>query len=183
MSVDDPRRGRQSTLADTLGFSQEDLESNRSGGLSADQRDRIIAKNNKNSRFAWIATALLLGIGLFGMSVEVIRSGDADGQALAVYAGVNVAIIAVVRATIGRVRMKMRRALEADVVGVVEGKIRVITVRGEKLMIRYFCVGAHRFQVQRHRDYITLKNLGVDGHEATAFVLTGRHELLSVELR
>ena len=173
----------QAMLAEIFEFLPEDIAANRTGKLSIAQRERITSKHYANSRLAWGAFTIIFGLGLLGFSAEMIRIGNMGVKALLMYFGVTAFFGLVVWAFILYYRDQMKRTLEEGRAEFVQGKIRIIGERGEKLMHWYFCIGNQRFEIDRYDHRVLLQESGVVGREAGVYFSTPWHGLLSVVLQ
>ncbi len=173
----------QAILAKVFEFSPTDIADNRRGKLSAAQRERITAKHYANSRFAWVAFAIIFWLGLLGFSAEMMRTGNMGVKSLLMYFGATAFFGLIVWAFILHYRHQMKRTLREGNVHSVRGKIQIIGERGEKLTHWYFCVGNQRFEIDRSDHRILLQQSGVAGREAIMYFSAPWHGLLSVVLR
>ncbi|NEX19528.1 hypothetical protein G3480_04235 [Thiorhodococcus mannitoliphagus] len=179
----DERPDQQAILAEVFEFSPADIEANRMGKISAAQKARITGKHYANSRFAWIAFAIIFGLGLLGFSAEMIRTENMGVKSLLIYSGFTAFFALIVWAFILYYRHQMNRTLRERKVQSVTGKIRIIGERGEKLTHWYFCVGNLRFHIERSDHRILLQESGVEGWAARVYFSAPWHGLLSVVLQ
>ena len=77
----------QALLAEVFEFSTVDIEANRAGEFSAAQRERMTAKHHANSRFAWVAFAIIFGLALLGFSAEMNRTGKLGVNTMMAFLG------------------------------------------------------------------------------------------------
>lgn len=173
----------QAILAEVFAFSPEDIAANRMGQLSAAQRERIPAKHQANARFAWVAFAIIFGLGLLGFSAEMLRTGNLGAKSLLTYFGLVALFGSIVWAFILYYRHQMKRTLREGNVYSVRGQIQIIAERGEKLTHWYFCVGNQRFPIDRSNHRILLQQCGVAGRKAIVYFSAPWHDLLSVVLQ
>ena len=173
----------QAVLAEVFEFSQADIAANRKGQLSAAQRERITNKHYANSRFAWELFFIIFGLGLLGFSAEMIRTGNMGMKSLLTYFGVTAFFGLIVWAFILYYRHQMKRTLRQGSAQPVEGKIQLVTERGERMQSRYFCIGNHRFRIDRYKHFVALQQSGVAGRKATMYVSSPWHSLLCVILQ
>ncbi len=173
----------QAILAEVFAFSPEDVAANRMGKLSATQRERMAAKHHANSRFAWVAFAIIFGLGLLGFSAEMMRTGNLGAKSLLMYSGLAALFGLIVWGFILYYRRQLKRTLREGNVYAVRGEIQIIMERGEKLMHWYFCVGNQRFEIDRSDHRILLQQCGVAGREAIVYFSAPWHGLLSVVLQ
>ena len=173
----------QDILAQVFDFSPADIAANRAGKISAAQKERITRKHYANSRLAWVLFGIFFGLGLFGFSAEMIRTGNIDGEFLLRYLGVTAFFGLIVWAFILYYRHRMKRTLREGSVQPVKGTIHVITERHERVRTRYFYVGNHRFRIERYSDFVSLQQSGVAGREAVMYVSAPWRDLLSVVLQ
>ncbi|WP_146438452.1 hypothetical protein [Crateriforma conspicua] len=172
----------QAALETVFGFSQDDLAVNRSGELSATQKDQIARAHYANSRFAWIAFLIVFGVAFFGFCADMLRRDTFGVRALAAYAGVTMLFALILWGFILYHRNQMKRTLRDGRTFPVKGKIQLYTKRSEKLMHRYFCIGDHPFQVERYDHFVLLQESGLAGQEAIMYVSTPRKAVQSVDL-
>ena len=181
--MDDELSKKQAVLATVFHFSQADLEANRSGELSAAQKERITSTHFANSRFAWVAFSIVFGIGFLGFSADMLRTGTFGTQSLTAYVGATVFFALILWGFTLHHRFQMKRTLLDGKAYPVTGKIQLFTMRSEKLLHRYFCVDDHRFQVERYDHFKLLQESGLAGQEAILYVSTPRKAVQSVELK
>ena len=173
----------QTILAEIFAFSSEDIAANRMGKLSAAQRERMAAKHYANSRSAWMAFAIIFGLGLLGFSAEMMRTGNLGVQSLLTYLGLAALFGLIVWGFIFYYRRQLKRTLREGAVHSVRGEIQIVMERGEKLMHWYFCVGNQRFEIDRADHRILLQQCGVAGRESIVYFSAPWHGLLSVVLQ
>ena len=173
----------QAVLAEVFGFSSADIVANRKGELSLTQRERITSKHYADCRFAWILFAIIFGLGLLGFSAEMIRTENMNGRSLLTYFGVTAFFGLILWAFILYYRWQMKRTLREGNVQLVEGNIHLITERVEKTQVRYFCIGRHRFRIDKYRHFVLLQQSGIAGREAILYVSAPWRSVLSVVLR
>ena len=65
----------QAILAEVFEFSPADIAANRTGEISTAQKARITSTYYANSRVAWELFFIIFGLGLLGLSTEMIRNG------------------------------------------------------------------------------------------------------------
>ncbi|MEL7505155.1 MAG: hypothetical protein AAFN18_22105, partial [Cyanobacteria bacterium J06554_6] len=99
------------------------------------------------------------------------------------YFGVTAFFGLIVWAFIFYYRHQMKRTVRQGSAQRVEGKIQLVTERGERMQSRYFCVGNHRFRIDRYKHFVVLQQSGVTGRQAIMYVSSPRHGLLSVVLQ
>lgn len=172
----------QALLAEVFEFSPTDIAANRTGKISRAQRARMARKHYANSRLAWVSFAIIFGLGLLGASAEMIRLGHFGANFLQVYFGVTALFGLIVWAFVLHSRHRMRRTLREGNVRSARGSIQIIGVRVEKLTHWYFCVGNHRFEIDRSDHRILLQQSGVAGREGTVHFSVPWKDLLSVVL-
>ncbi|MFG0268138.1 MAG: hypothetical protein ACF8AM_23725 [Rhodopirellula sp. JB055] len=182
-TVDDDLSKRQAALETVFGFSQADLAANRSGELSAAQKDRISKAHDANSRLAWVAFSIVFGVAFLGFCAEMLRTSAFGVRSLSAYVGVTVFFGLILWGFILSHRYKMKRTLRDGKTFSVKGKIQLFTMRHEKLLHRYFCIDGHRFQIERYSHFALLKQSGLAGQEAIMYVSTPRKAVQSVELK
>ena len=173
----------QAILYDVFEFSNEDIKANRIGKMSEAQKACIFKKHRANSRFAWVAFSTVFSIGFVGGSVDMIRTEKMGVEFLLMYLGVTMFFAVIVWAFIVYYRRQMETTLREENIQSVRGKIKIICVRGEKLMHWYFSVGHYRFQIERGDHRILLQQSGVVGREAEVYFSLPRQDLLSVVLQ
>ena len=173
----------QALLAEIFAFSPADIAANRMGKLSAAQRERMAAKHHANARFAWVAFAIIFGLGLLGFSAEMLRTGNLGVKSLLMYLGLVALFGSIVWAFILYYRHQMKRTLREGNVYSVSGEIQIVGERIEKLTHWYFCVDNQRFEIDRSDHRILLQQCGVAGREAIAYFSAPWHDLLSVVLQ
>lgn len=172
----------QGILMKVLDFSDADVAANRQGRLSKAQQQRMRDKHHSNARVARVIFSIVFGLGLCGFSAEMIRVGTFGVRSLSLFVGVMVFLGLVVWGFIRYDRCKLRRTLRDGGVQRVEGEIWVLAEWYEKTMVRYLCVGRHRFRIERYIDFASIRESGIEGRKAVAFVSTPWRSLLSVEL-
>jgi hypothetical protein len=173
----------QAILTKVFVFSPADIAANRTGRISAAQKARITSKHYANSRFAWVAFAIIFGLGLIGGSADMIRTGNMGVKFLLMYFGVTAFFGLIVWAFILYYRHQMKCTLREGSVQSVKGKIQLITERAERTTLRYFCVGNHRFKIDRYDHFVLLQQSDVAGLEARVYFSAPWQELLSVVLQ
>jgi hypothetical protein len=62
-------------------------------------------------------------------------------------------------------------------------KIRLITKRDGRLLLRYFCVGSHQFKIDNYKYFTLLEQSAVAGQEAIMYVSSPWRSVLSVVLQ
>ncbi len=170
-------------LCEVFGFSTEDLHENRAGRMSDAQKWRILQTHERNSRFAWGAFAVILGVGFLGFSADMIRSGQMGSRALFAYAGFTAIIGAVVWAYVRFYRGRMRLTLVTGRMHSVSGPLRIVAERREKLLHWTLRVGDQQFALERADHRIRLQNSGILGRHVTVYYSMPWHGLLSVEVQ
>ena len=168
----------QAILAEVFEFSPADIAANRRGEISAAQKARITSNHYANTRIIWELFTIIFGLGLLGFSAEMIRTGNMGVKSLLTYFGVTAFFGLIVWAFISYYRYQIKRTLRAGSAQPVEGKIRLITERREKTQSRYFCVGNHRFSIDRYKHFIALQQSGIAGRKAIMYVSSPWHGLL-----
>ena len=181
--IQNERSNLQAILAEVFEFSPADIAANRTGEISTAQKARITSTHYANSRVAWELFFIIFGLGLLGFSAEMIRTGNMGVKSLLTYFGVTAFFGLIVWAFILYYRHQMKRTLWEGSAQLVEGKIQLITERGEKMQSRYFCVGNHRFRIDEYKHFIVLQQSGVAGRRAIMYVSSPWHDLLSVVLQ
>mgnify|MGYP001797084907 FL=1 len=181
--IHNERSNPQAILAEVFEFSPADIAVNRTGEISAAQKARITKTHYVNSRAAWELFFIIFGLGLLGFSAEMIRTGNMGVKSLLTYFGVTAFFGLIVWAFILYYRHQMKRTLREGSAQLVEGTIQLITERGEKTQIRYFCVCNHRFRVDKYEHFVALQQSGVAGRKVVAYVSAPWHDLLSVVLQ
>lgn len=174
---------RQAVLAEIFEFSPTDIAANRIGKMSTAQKSRIAHAHYANTQTAWIVFAIIFGLGLLGFSAEMIRTGNMGAQSLLTYFGVTAFFGFVVGAVILYYRHQTKRTLRQGSVQPVEGKIQLTTERSERLLVRYFGIGRHRFRIDQYQHFVMLQQSGVAGQNAIMYVSAPLPSVLSVVLQ
>lgn len=172
----------QALLAKTFEFSEQDIAANQSGRMTPNQWERMVTKHYANTRLAWVALAVIFGIGFIGFFAEMVRLGTLDAFAMQVFLGMAVLFCAITGLGVVYYRRQLKRTLIKNDVQTVSGAIAIIAVRVEKLITWYFCVGQVRFRIEKARHRIQLQQSGIEGRQATAYYSTPWVEVLSVQL-
>ena len=172
----------QALLADVFEFSEQDIAANQSGRMTPDQWERMVTKHYANIRLAWVALAVIFGIGFIGFFAEMVRLGTMDAFAVQVFLGMAVLFCTITGLGIMYFRRQLKWTLANNDVQTVSGTIAIIAVRVEKLITWYFCVGHVRFRIEQGRHRIQLQQSGIEGRQATAYYSAPWHDLLSVRL-
>ena len=172
----------QALLAEVFEFSTVDIEANRAGEFSAAQRERMTAKHHANSRFAWVAFAIIFGLALPGFSAEMNRTGKLGVNTMMAFLGLTTFFGVIVWGGIRYYRHQLRRTLREGTVHSARGNIRIVGERGEKLTHWFFCVGNQRFPIERSDHRIRLQQSGVAGRSATVYYAAPWRGLLCVVL-
>ena len=181
--IQNERSNLQAILAEVFEFSPADIAANRTGEISAAQKARITKTQYANSRAAWELFFIIFGLGLLGFSAEMIRTENMGVKSLLTYFGVTAFFGLIVWAFILYYQHQMKRTLREGSAQLVEGTIQLITERGEKTQIRYFCICNHRFRIDEYKHFVALQQSGVAGQKAIAYVSSPWHDLLSVVLQ
>ncbi len=172
----------QALLAEVFEFSTADIEANRAGEFSAAQRERMTAKHDANSRFAWVAFAIIFGLALLGFSAEMNRTGKLGGNAMLTFFGLTTFFGVIVWGSIRYYRHQLRRTLREGTVHSVRGSIQIVGERAEKSWDWFFYVGDQRFPIERADHRIRLQQSGIAGRSATVYYAAPWRGLLCVVL-
>lgn len=180
--MENSREVAQVKLANVFAFTEDDLQLNRQGRISDRQVDAMQVKHRGNCRFALSLFVIIMGLGFLGFCGAMIQAGSMSWESVGYFVTATGIIASFIAIFFVYYRVQLNRTVAAGIAYRTEGPIRILMERGEKTFVRYFCVGQQKVRIEKHQDYLWLKNSGLNGCEAVLYYSHPWFDLLSVEL-